>query len=183
MTLPTKLVSKMKKLLTLSREGVGGEAANAQKMLFNYLEKCGYSLAQFEDLINESTVKMRKFYRFDEFEEKLLFQISFRVTNAKHITYSEGGTQKYVWIELSDEDYARVKHEFEIYKKKLREEFAVTFHAFLTANNIFSARSEREDEDESETELTPEELDILVRASKRMASIEPTPVHIAIDRS
>lgn len=131
-----KLVALAKKLKALSDQGEGGEKETARTMLIRHCERYGISL---DDLIEQEDakriwIKYGRIYKGKNF----ICQIIRNVLNWDHPigTHSDFPNEVTVICTLGDELEIRAKYDF--YKRKLKHEIEITYHAFIQTNHLYS---------------------------------------------
>lgn len=145
---------RLKKLRALAMQGVGGEQAQAQAMLDKLTQKYGVSMEDLE----EDKLDKYEFTFKNETEEKLLTQISYKVTNRtdnfflhkdkRHNRYKE-------WIECTEAQKVEIDFLFEFYRELWEQECAAFLFAFIQKHRLYGERKEGEG---NSKEFSKEEL-------------------------
>jgi len=132
----TKFIDLAKKLKALADKGVGGEKQNASEMLEALMRKHGINP---EDLESEK----RNEYFFDITEDQIpLFNQFVKTTNVKlnlYVLKNKSEAKKMgggVLVECTASEYVEIESKAAIYFRLFKEEYAVFFRAFLTANDL-----------------------------------------------
>lgn len=162
----SKLHTRMRKLLALAEQGVGGERTNAQRMLTSMMEKYGITLDELE-----GEEKEYHYWNYDSKHERtMLFQVLFKVLNNAEFTYRKGDRK--AGFELTKAEYIEVDLQYTTLRKELKRHIERAVNAFIQANELYSDTVTDEERKYSAAEL--EEL----RAMLRMAqTITPTAVN------
>lgn len=147
-----KLESKLKKLYTLSKQGVGGEATNAQNLLENLLKKYNISL----DMLIDTETKKYVFTYKTEFEKDILFRIISNIKEESNFSYLQRKGQKKIGFDLTAYEYIEVEIQREAYIESWRKYLEQAQMAFIIANRLtyYSSKNREPKEDKP---LTPEE--------------------------
>lgn len=168
--------SKVLKLQALAERGENGEARNAKRLLDQLLEKYGVTL---EDIVGAQDEVDRYVFNVKEngYGLTLFIQCYFKVTGNKRMSY--GQNRRYITVELTKLQYVELKslydwhykqHSKEI--KRMQKEFT---EAYIQKHKIFS---QRENDSESEDkELTPDDIERLLRVLRYMDNVEDTSYH------
>lgn len=158
------LKAKLKKLKALAEKGVGGEAINAQRLLERLCAENDISL----DDLDDETKKKR--YTFNVGRSRALLrlfaQCAFKVTKSHSVSYvSESRSE--ISVELTAIDYAELKGLFEWHKANFERELEdirkTVFTAYCRKHRLFY---DGKTEDNDSHELTPEEIERLLKALK-----------------
>lgn len=159
----TTPIEKIKKILELSKRGVGGEKITAERLLDKLLLKHGINLSDLDD-----SKKLDVTFSFkNEFEKKLACQICTKILNTGSVPiYKVRGKTKTRILELTIAE----KIEFELYYSVLREEmareFEISFSAFIQTNALYRKPS---GDDLCGRELNKDEAESLLRATTMTA--------------
>lgn len=157
---------KIQKLQAMIERGERNEAANAQKLLSEMLEK--YKI-DFNNITEE--VKWRFFKCKNREEASVLFHCYYKVMNKNQITYKHYRHDYY--IELTEYEYAEIKNMYEWHVAKYREELDKIkkdlVDAFVLEHNLTSDdNSDRQDEDFT---LTQEDIIRFQRINEIQANL------------
>lgn len=124
------LKTKIKKLLALAEQGVGGEAVNARKLLERLCEQHSVSI---EELLDRET-KHR--YTFEVGRSKEMMQIFVRclakVVDIENMTYTQP-TRSSISIEVTAFQRAEILSLFNWHKSNFTQELEEFKHNFLSA--------------------------------------------------
>ena len=133
--------SRAKKLLALAERGVGGEKANAQRMLDKLLEKHSLTL---DDLIGEQ----RKDHLFEcsggAIYKRLLLQIIVSVMPLKTDIYHCRGKRNAYIVSATDAEIVEIELMYDVYSVALKEQLDITFQAFIHKHDIFNRDTKTE---------------------------------------
>lgn len=166
-TIDQKIQDKVRKLQALAERGVGGEKANAQRMLEKLLARHGLTL---EDLADERR-EVRWFPAPTKFDVLLAAQILAKVCNTDDPgVYSSRGRPKQVGVDVTPAEAIEFELHYDTLRKALTEHFKDAFSAFIQANRLFSNLPS----DESSSAMTERDLRIMSMAAATPAtSINP----------
>jgi hypothetical protein len=167
-----KLLNKLIKLYTLSKQGVGGEAINADNLLNKLLEKHDIDISKIAD----SEVKKYAINYYSAFEKQLIYQVAYKVLEDQNFYSAVNSRYRTVILKLTHYQYAEIKLQFDAYKFSFKNQLKDFQSAFIQANNIFHI-SDKYVEDEDPRELTLKEKQALFRVSQMMAGIEKTVIN------
>lgn len=163
-----KHIELAKKLAALAKQGVGGEAINAQAMLDRIMEEHNISM----DDIDGSHVS-RHWLRFEHRFQRLFNQLTARViahncaiwqkqkreTNSKTI---ERG------VDCTVAQYVELEWMLKVYSAAWDEEVRLLLHAFTIKHHLFDPNDEARNWDD----LTEEEKEAARRARKMAQSLK-----------
>jgi hypothetical protein len=132
--------AKLEKLLGLARQGVGGEAENAEDALKRLLEKNGLTLADIDDESRRlEWFKMRS----GTYEKKLFFQLC--ATMFWHRTsYSSKKRPGWVGVECTKAESEEFKLRYDLYLRDMKLQMQSCYRAFLHVNAIFPTHAEED---------------------------------------
>lgn len=165
--------SKVLKLQALAERGEKGEAINARRLLDQLLAKYGVSL---EEIVEAQEEKQPYTFNVKEngYGFTLFTQCYFNVTNEKRMSYRQ--RRRYVTVELTKMQYVELQalydwHYKQLTKdmKRMQKEFT---DAYIQKHRIFGKHGD--DNSEEERELSPEDLQRLLRMLNYMDSMEDT---------
>lgn len=138
----------LKKLLAVIEHQGGNEneKANAQRILYQLLEKYSVSL----DDLNAVEEKWVEFKYVNKLEEKILAQILCKVLNRGEIECKRVKGEKRIYIKCTKSTAAEVGVLFNFYIKLWRDELNLFHRAFIQKHCLFSENAEgREIDDET----------------------------------
>lgn len=147
-----KLEEKLKKLYALAKQGVGGEAINAQKLLEDLLAKNDMTL----DMLIDTETKKYYFTYKTEFEKDILFRVISNVKEESNFSYLQRKRQREIGFELTAYEYIEVKIQREAYMESWRKYLEQAQTAFIVANRL-TYYSSKNREPKKDKPLTPEE--------------------------
>lgn len=166
--LPERIKRRLYKLLELANRGVAGERANAESRLDALLIKHGIEKSDF---LEKNDVQEFFFTFNNKFEKRLFLQVTQSVGVSE--VYSFRGTKRLA-INSTVAQHAEVLIKYSVYRKALRDEFEMTFEAFIHSQEI----SQFANCDESEPpELSQEDQHRVELIAKRAMIMERVPVH------
>ncbi len=156
------IVEQIKKVKALADNGVDGEKENAKNFLEKLLKKHKVSL---DELLTVQT-KEYKFRYKTEFEKKILFQCIAKYANIK--TYKNYLTPKgkivknVIAVDLTKMQFLDIEASAKFYVKLFTKDLNLFFTAFITKHKIFRDKSEDEDSNNNESELSLAEIEAIV---------------------
>lgn len=128
----------LKHLLALSKRGVGGEAVNAENLLYKLLDKYNMTI---EDIETGEELKKRDFMFEDPWECKLLNQLYYSMYPGRpSYTYNYKRLKKNrhtIILELTDAEFIEFTYAYDVYKESWKHELDLFYHAFIQTNNLF----------------------------------------------
>ena len=168
-----KTKQRMLKLLALARQGVGGEAANAQRFLQKLLDKHGMTMADLED--GEQPKVLTAFtWKTDE-EHAILVAVICRALNAHDFEFYKLGKRKGFEVELTVAQRVEVELSMAAYMPEFKRQQDLMFTAFLHKNRIYPDVKAQT----SEPAKPPSKEDLQAIIAM-MQGMRHTPVHKAI---
>ncbi len=160
-----KTKDRCAKLLALTKQGVGGEADNAMRMLEKMLKPYGLSISDIDtDTITMSEIGLP--FK-TTMEKKLAMQIIYMVTNDEERRVFSYKGRRTLYLDATPAEQAEIIVRYDTLKKALSEEMDILFHGFVIKNKIWGSKKERAGEDD----ITPEDLERLQRASDMAKNI------------
>lgn len=163
-----KLEVRIKKLLSLSKYGVGGEKENAEKFLANLLKKHGLTLDDIEE--NKTTKHFLKYGR-GLFNKKLLGQVIYSVCGDIAI-WRHKDKKSCLAVDCTESEKIEIEFKFNVYKKALNDELDIFYSAFIEANRIFPSK------DKSCGQNNPDiDIDRLRKILGMVKNIDKTEIH------
>lgn len=170
-----KLQKRIQKLLALAERGVGGEKANAQRMLEKLLEKHNISL---DDLTGDDRKECMIKYGGKVIYKRLVCQIIWKVFPEADI-YKVKGYNSEVFTKLTDFEKAEVEMQLSIYKSAWEKELEETFVAFIHRHNLQTGSESDDDED---IELSDEERAKYKRIAAKMMTMNHVSINPALSK-
>lgn len=131
-------IPRIDKLLTLAKEGVGGERENAETLLDELLKRHGLTRGDLERA--DEPVRLYEFSVANKLDRELLFQIAFSVLAVN--TCTSRGKRSKVSIEMTAAQHAEVSLAFDIYRAQWRVETNRLMHAFIIKHELFGPRNQ-----------------------------------------
>lgn len=165
-----KVQAKLRKLQALAERGVGGEKANAQRMLEKLMARHGLTL---EDLGAERR-EVRWFKYTTTLERRLLFQIASKVIGPGYdgTYFSRKRSRTKVGFDLSPSEAVEFELHHDVLGKALEEHLDIAFSAFIQVNRVFPPSDGTEDQSLTERDM----------AMLQMAQVmKPTAVHQRVE--
>lgn len=146
-----KLEARLKKLYALAKQGVGGEAINAQKLLEDLLAKHDMTL----DMLIDTETKKYYFNYKTEFEKDILFRVVSNIKEESNFSYLQRKGRRKVGFELTAYEYIEVEIQREAYIESWKKYLEQAQSAFIVANRLtYYSSGDRKPDDKP---LTPEE--------------------------
>ena len=140
------LKQKLLNIQALAERGVGGEKLNAARMLADLLEKYDISI---DDLNDEPELQEYWFKYNTVFEKKLLHQIVGKVLKISQVTYYKHKNNTSHGFDLTEEQYEEISRSYDFYRKELKDEMQLLFHAFIQKHQLVAPSPDpKEDENE-----------------------------------
>jgi hypothetical protein len=168
-----KTLGRMQKLLELTRRGVGGEAANAERFLAKMLTRHGMRLSDIES-IDQQRSKVQFKYRTSE-DQMLLWQIITKVRDQHDVQAWGYRGKKLLIVELSPAEHAEVLVHHAVLAPAMEAHMKRARTAFMHANQLFPASAKRDKE--SCKPIDERELEAIM---KMIAVTDPVKVHKAL---
>ena len=162
----------MKKLLELSRRGIDGEKANAEKLLKKLMKK--YNITE-EDLLIEEVKKRDVKYKAD-WQDKLLNQIMHMINPFRNTYKYRNSKRRVTIIECTDAEFIEFKYLYSIYSNAFERELETFTKAFIYKNNIFP----KEEPNKNDQPQQPLDYYDILKTQAMMQGIEITQVRRAI---
>lgn len=160
--------SKLRKLLALATNGVGGERDNAQAKLDQLLKENGLTIA---NLLDEHTDLVWFKWKRVPFGRELLNQVAGSVVGRERTFWRTRDKRQVLGVEVTPEERLEIELRYEIYVESLKKELKTAYSAFVHVNEIFPPES---DDDGPSEPLSEEDLERLLHF---MGGMEKTPVH------
>lgn len=167
-----KTKARMLKLLALARQGVGGEAQNAQTFLQKILDRHGMTMADLED--DQPTHSATFTWKTKE-ERVILVQAIARAINADTFRYKQATGKKAIRVELTIAQRVEVDLSMQAYAPALEKHLKLALSAFIQKNGIYPDAKPQTSEPTKPP--SKEDLDAIIAMMRGMRA---TPVHKAI---
>jgi hypothetical protein len=157
---------KLRKLLVLAQQGVGGERDNAQALLEALMAKHGVCLS---DLLEE-TRTMQWFKPAQGIYEKHLLHQVIGAVVGKCSMWSDKrkGKSRLVGVEVTKAERLEIDLRYPVYLKAMKAEMKICYSAFVQKNQIF--HSDSSPADLSDVDL--KELERILMAMRGMEKVE-----------
>lgn len=178
-----KIKTKLRKLLELARQGVGGEKDNAQSVLEKLLSKHGLTL---EDLDSEQAEVVQCEFKFSDAQErKLLLQVIFTVLNASTIPVRDDHkNSKTLCLKATRAQALEIDLAWGLYRESFKKEQERLFVAFLHKNELFGPDNKDADEKIPEpSKLSKEDIQsiaFMVMGMKKTQVYKALPSAVAV---
>lgn len=167
-----KTKARMLKLLALARQGVGGEAANAERFLQKMLDKHGMTMADLED--RQQPVKRVNFKWSEPLHRRLLVAVICKVLNTTSFDHWKRPRERSSFrVELTATQHVEVDLMMAAYWPALQRQTELMLAAFSHKNNLFP-------DVESPEPAKPPSKEDLDAIFAMMRGMRATPVHKAI---
>lgn len=172
-----RIKEKLRKLLELARQGVGGEKDNAQSVLDKLLKKHDLTLDDLDP--DFAPVELCEFSFDDKLERDLLLQVTFSVLQTNSIMRrKERGNSKKLRIKMTKAQYLEVDLAFGLYREAFKKEQRRLYLAFVHKNNLVGqTRDDDTDVQSKPSELSKEDVDAII---SMMGAIKTTNVRKAL---
>lgn len=176
-----KIKEKLRKLLELTRQGVGGEKDNAQSVLDKLLRKHGLVL---EDLDPEcAPVEPYEFSFKDEVERDLLHQVIYSVLQVSSVFIREQhANSKKVCIKVTKAQKLEIDLAFGLYREAFKKEQQRLFLAFIHKNRLCGPGLDKDDAEKApkSSTLSKEDVEAIIAM---MGAIKTTHIYKALPSS
>lgn len=173
-----RIKEKLRKLLELARQGVGGEKDNAQSILDKLLTKHGLTLDDLDPDV--APVESCEFRFGDKWEYDLLIQVIYLVLQTQTIFYrEERRNSKKFCIKATKARKLEIDLAYNLYREALKKEQQRLFVAFIHKNRIFGPGADKDDTDVSskQSEMPKEDVAAIIAM---MGAIKTTHVRKAL---
>jgi hypothetical protein len=164
---------KLRKLLALAQQGVGGERDNAQALLEALMKKHGISV----DDLAEETREMKTFkWKGGEYEKRLLSQvITSVVLNCSIYQDRRKGRSRAFHAKVSRSEQLEIDLRYSVYLAAMQREMLVFYKAFVQKNDIFHSDAPPSDSKMDEAELK--------RMAMAMMAMQKVQIHRTLTNS
>lgn len=158
----------LKKLQALAERGVGGEKETAERKLKQLIKKYGIEEAE----LSEDKIMDFDFKYHSKWEQKLLRQLFYRMFGLEYrektYVYRYGKGSKSIYgIARTQAEGLQLQVEYDFYKALWEEELDLFQQAFIQKHRIFDPNGGSDD-----TELTPEEIERILRMQQMMNGMQ-----------
>lgn len=141
----------IKKLLALTKEGIGGERDNAHAKLAALLRKHGLTFADIENVETKTMIWFKPDRKAGPFARKLLSQVIHAVTPLGSSTYKHRRLPGEIGVEVTAAQHMEIELRYAAYSRGLRKDMETCYRAFVQVNNIFNPEAPAcDDTDEDE---------------------------------
>lgn len=166
-----KIISLAKKLHALALNGIGGEKENAAAMLDRLMKQHSITFDMLEG------IEKKEYTFLIELENKKFFyQICASVLGNNYDAYiykKERSKKRTIKVVCTAADAVEIEAKYDFYLKAWQSDLEVFYSAFIQKNHIYRKETdeEREQRMANEKELTPEELDDLMKQRDLMRAM------------
>lgn len=162
---------RLKKLLALATQGVGGEADNARRVLNRLLDRYGMTE---DDLADQP--RQLYWFRYDDAPGRRLLQqlvySFFPKDDPRHNQhYTSRAKQRQLGVKLTEQEHQEFAASYVVYRAALKQHMERAYSAFIQANEIFP-----EDTD-VQREYTDEEIAEMRKVLAMAKATERTTIH------
>lgn len=173
-----ELIARLRKVLALAKNGVGGERENAERQLNAMLKKYGFTMSDIDDASKEE-IKL-DFSCNDEFEMALARQVSSMVIGEFVDIYTiRGSRAKKAHIFCTKAQAVECEITYNALREAMANHFRLSYRAFIQANKVFPPSSG----DVPEKDLSPKEKADLFKVLSMSQHIERTTVNKQIGKA
>lgn len=161
----SEIHTKLKKLLALAREGVGGEKDNAQERLESLMRKHGITLDQLD-----GEERKLEWFRLSagDYGKRLFYQTLRKVCGECPDTYKSTYKRGQLGADVTVAEKVEIELRYPAYAAALQKEMDVCFSAFIHVNNIFPDDGPSPDPGD----INLAEIERLIMAMKGMKPVE-----------
>jgi len=163
-----RILELAKKLLELSKRGIGGEKENATNMLEKIMRDNNIT---WEDLEQEIK-KERAIKYFSNDEKKFLQQVISSVVGRTNMyeQYSNGKKNYKVDVYLTDIEFIEVIQKHKFFWKEYQEQLELFYSAFIQKQKLYVKPDDKDVDDDKE--MSDEEKEKLWKIMQMMPGIE-----------
>lgn len=137
-----KTKEKLLKLLRLSKEGVGGEAVNAEAALTRLLAEHGMTLADIDDA---AIAKVRVQMKYNDPNDKQLFvQVVAMVCDQDDVKIARWNGTRTLFCDVTPAQKAEIIVRYELLRKAYKAEVETLFKAFIIKHKVWSSKPSTE---------------------------------------
>lgn len=133
----------IRKIKALAEKGIGGEKANAQKLLKQLMVKYNIKEEDIdEEEIKEFDISFPKYFNGQKLMIQVFYSIVEHSDDNKDKGFFEGkigGRRKRVFVRCTSEEFLEFKAKFKFYEYHFKKELETFYIAFIQANSIFPA--------------------------------------------
>jgi len=150
------ILSRIRKILALAEQGVGGERENAKSILQKLLDKHGLTV---EDIVREEKDQQQQIYSFrykSKLESDLLHQCYCCVIPQSERTHYKRRGRKCLGFKLTLLQKLELENYWNYFRGLWKQELKLFFLTFIHKHDIFAHTTSPSD---MESKLTQEELD------------------------
>lgn len=161
----SEIHDKLRKLLALAEQGIGGEKLHARSTLEKLMKKHGVT---FDDLVSEQ--KTLQWFKPGKhpLERKLLYQVIAAVCG-KLESYTSKALKDQIGHYVTRSEQLEINLRYPIYLAAFQEELEICYTAFVHKNDIFNSDAPSSNSKRSEEEL--------MRIAIAMFGMSKVPIH------
>jgi hypothetical protein len=156
------LQGRLMKLLAVARQGIGGEAINAQNALDAALRKHGLKI---DDLTGDKRA-MQGFRWGDKLEKRLLMQVIATVCGSSAKVYTSRAMRQTLLANVTAHEKVEIELLWTAHRRQLKAEVEILYGAYLHRHSLFP-----QDAEDSSAELTPDDEERIRRMAVMMMGL------------
>lgn len=131
------ILSKLQKLRALAERGIGGEKANASRMLEKLLAESGFTEAD----LDQDSVEWHPFrIRAGKLQRKLFVQVVCQVTDKEEAVIPT--IERKLWVKCTKSQAIEIRLRYSVFGPCLDADLYRMFRAFVQKNKIFAPSGE-----------------------------------------
>lgn len=176
-----RAIELAQKLYRLAKRGVGGEALNAQELLFKLVQKFDLNPESFAYDLHYNEIKKYKF-KYNSRYKFILMSVIHKVLNLNSFSYWKvRGSKTEIELKCSKIQAIEIETQYDLYVRGFEKEYAKLKRAFIHANKIFAKEDETNKSQRKEKPLTPQEIAELWEVLQMAQGINPTEIYKMIE--
>lgn len=176
-----RAIELAQKLYRLAKRGVGGEALNAQELLFKLVQKFDLNPETFAYDLHYNEIKKYTF-KYNSRYKFILMSVIHKVLNINSFTYWKvRGSKTEIELKCSKIEAIEIETQYDLYVRSFEKEYAKLKRAFIHANNIYAKEDETSKSNKREKPLTPQERAELWEVLQMAQGINPTEIYKMIE--
>lgn len=172
-----RAIELAQKLYRLAKRGVGGEALNAQELLFKLVQKFDLNPESFAYDLHYNEIKKYKF-KYNSRYKFILMSVIHKVLNLNSFSYWKvRGSKTEIELKCSKIQAIEIETQYDLYVQGFEKEYVKLKRAFIHANKIFAKEDETNKSQRKEKPLTPQERAELWEVLQMAQGINPTEIY------
>lgn len=176
-----RAIELAQKLYRLAKRGVGGEALNAQELLFKLVQKFDLNPESFAYDLHYNEITKHKF-KYNSRYKFILMSVIHKVLNLNSFSYWKvRGSKTEIELKCSKIQAIEIETQYDLYVQGFEKEYAKLKRAFIHANKIFAKEDETNKSQRKEKPLTPQERAELWEVLQMAQGINPTEIYKMIE--